>query len=30
MKHWYERAEKERQGKKDREKVTPFLAKKRS
>ena len=28
MKHWYERAEKERQGKKDREKVTPFLAKK--
>ena len=28
MKHWYERAVKERQGKKDREKVTLFLAKK--
>ena len=28
MKHWYERAEKERQEKKDREKVTLFLAKK--
>ena len=28
MKHWYERAVKERQEKKDREKVTPFLAKK--
>ena len=28
MKHWYERAVKERQGKKDKEEVTPFLAKK--
>ena len=28
MKHWYERAVKERQGKKDKEEVTLFLAKK--
>ena len=28
MKHWYERAVKERQGKKDKEEVTPFPAKK--
>lgn len=28
MKHWYERAMRERQGKKNREEVTLFLAKK--
>lgn len=28
MKHWYEKAVKERQAKKDKEEVTPFLAKK--